>query len=142
MSKLIELLLDAGVKPDNLHRECKFIAHDGYKKTYASQYSKIPEKHSDMDGYSKQHCISVIAKKIAIPDDFDSPVSAIDFIATYNLRNNPSATNTEQHQTIEQLIAQMDAPADMAKRSTMEQIRLRDLIAARLNPLGYCLEKK
>ena len=48
----------------------------------------------------------------------------------------------EHHQTIEQLIAQMDTQADMAKRHTMEQVRLRDLIAARLNPLGYYLTKK
>lgn len=54
--------------------------------------------------------------------------------------NNPS--QPEQHQTIEQLIAQMDTLADIAKRNTMEQIRLRDLIAARLNPLGYYLAKK
>jgi len=132
---LIKLLLDSGLTPDAIPNGCNSIGV-GPDGKWAIGY----------EGNSYKGTSWFLANiKIELDVNYD-PITASDFVEAYYLLNKQATqiqpAQPEQHQTIEQLIAQMDTLADMAKRNTMEQIRLRDLISARLNPLGYCLTKK
>lgn len=81
---LSQILIEAGVTPDDLHLDCKFIAQDGDDGLLA-EYSKMPllSKHKkmwliDFMGDSQSlPCIPVIS------EDWQTPLSRDQFTADY-----------------------------------------------------------
>lgn len=79
--KLAQILIEAGVTPDDLHPDCKFIAQDGDECIF--QYSGDPFFVDYFEFYSNYGCIEEVDVIVELSEDWQTPLSREDFVAAY-----------------------------------------------------------
>ncbi len=84
--KLADILIEAGIKPEDLHPKCKFIAQDG-DNNVVIEYEVRPRLFSKVSYYDCEYQIYYsggVNKSYSLADDWQTPLSREDFIAAYN----------------------------------------------------------
>jgi hypothetical protein len=79
---LSQILIEAGVTPDDLHTDCKFIAQDGDE--YIFQYSGHPFFVDHVEFYANSGCIEEVDVIVELSEDWQTPLSREQFIADYD----------------------------------------------------------
>ena len=71
--KLSKILIEAGVTPDYLHPDCKFIAQDGDICVFS--YEEYPFFVNYFDFYANSGVIEEVVGIVELSDDWQTPLS-------------------------------------------------------------------
>jgi hypothetical protein len=80
--KLYQILIEAGVTPDDLHPDCKFIAQDG-DDGLVSEYKDKPRIFALIWQLNSLIRNSKIFREFKVSDDWQTPLSREQFTADY-----------------------------------------------------------
>jgi hypothetical protein len=81
---LSQILIEAGVTPDDLNRDCKFIAQDGGENRILSEYSDIPNISKNNAWFSEEcYLCENLPRVVGMASDWKTPLSREQFIADY-----------------------------------------------------------
>lgn len=83
--KLVQILIESGIIPDDLHPDCEFIAQDSNYRHDIYFYDVLPKLRITygiycLGGIHSQH---VSNKDLFLAEDWQTPLSRTDFVAAY-----------------------------------------------------------